>query len=177
MEIQQEIDNEITLDLYKIANAGPEITWSRVQPIGVNIVDHYDSFWNEIVKGSYAIFNATRKNHANFMVCGISVAAVLETMRNFNSANDTTSVGPHFIGSLGNIRCYVNPNYGADEFVLGFKGDTFMDAGYVYAPYLPITTIGLVGLADDFGMREGWATSYGKKVVNPRLYVKGRITA
>lgn len=35
-EITQEIDNEITLDLYRIANAGPEIMWSRTQPVGVN---------------------------------------------------------------------------------------------------------------------------------------------
>ena len=36
-EINQEIDNEITLDLYRIANAGPEIVWSRVQPVGVKV--------------------------------------------------------------------------------------------------------------------------------------------
>lgn len=174
-EIEQEIDNEITLDLYNVANAGPEITWSRVQPHGVNIVDHYDSFWNEIVKGSNAIYNATRKAHANFMVCGLNVDAVLKTMRNFDSANDTTSVGPHYIGSIGNIKCYVNPNYDADTFVLGYKGNNFLDAGYVYCPYMPILTTGMVTLADDFGSREGWATSYGKKVVNPRLYIKGRI--
>jgi hypothetical protein len=36
LEIEQEIDNEITLDLQRIANAGPEIQWSRVQPVGVN---------------------------------------------------------------------------------------------------------------------------------------------
>ncbi len=35
-EIQQEIDNEITSDLYRIANAGPEVVWSRIQPVGVN---------------------------------------------------------------------------------------------------------------------------------------------
>lgn len=35
-EIAQEIDNEITTDVLSIANAGPEISWSRVQPVGVN---------------------------------------------------------------------------------------------------------------------------------------------
>ena len=59
--------------------------------------------------------------------------------------------------------------------VLGYKGPNMLDAGYVYCPYLPITTTGMISLADDFGTREGWATIYGKKAINPRLYVKGRI--
>src|SRR5699024_3356291 len=81
-EIQQEIDNEITFDLYRIANAGPEIVWSRTQPPGVNMIDHYDSFFAEIVKGSNQIFSATRRAHANWMVCGLGVASVLQVMRN-----------------------------------------------------------------------------------------------
>lgn len=176
-EIEQEIDNEITLDLYRIANAGPEISWSRVMPVGVNVVDHYDSFWNEIVKGSNQIYKATRRARANFMVCGLDVDAVLKTMRNFVASEDLNAIGPHFIGTLGGqIKCYVNPNYGANEFVLGYKGPNMMDAGYVYAPYMPIMTTGMLTISDDFASREGWATMYGKKALNPRLYIKGRIT-
>ena len=92
------------------------------------------------------------------------------------SSEDFTAIGPHFIGTLGGqIKCYVNPNYGADDFVLGYKGPNMLDAGYVYCPYLPITTTGMISLADDFGTREGWVTITGKKVINPRLYVKGHI--
>lgn len=176
-EIQQEIDNEITLDLYRIANAGPQVSWSRIQPTGVNIVDHYDSFWNKIVEGSNQIFASTRKCHANFMICGLNVDAVLKCMRNFVASEDFTAIGPHFIGTLGGqIKCYVNPNFDADTFVLGYKGPNMLDAGYVYCPYLPITTTGMISLADDFGTRQGWACIYGKKAINPRLYVKGQIT-
>lgn len=174
-EIEQEIDNEITLDLYRIANAGPEIIWHRAQPTGVNIMDHYDSFYNKIVEGSNQIFAATRRAHANFMICGLNVSAVLKCMRNFTDSEDLTAIGPHFLGTLGSIKCYVNPNYGADEFVLGYKGSSLIDSGYVYAPYMPILTTGMVTLADDFAAREGWATQYGTRAINPRLYLKGRI--
>lgn len=134
-EIEQEIDNEITMDLYKIANAGPEVTWSRLQPVGVNIVDHYDSFWNKIVEGSNIIYGATRRARANFMICGLGVDAVVKCMRNFVPSEDLTAIGPHFIGTLGGqIKVYVNPNYDANTFVLGYKGPNMMDAGYVYAP-------------------------------------------
>lgn len=175
-EIQQEIDNEVMYDLLKIANAGPEVVWSRTQPPGVNMIDHYDTFFAEIVKGSNQIFQATRRAHANFMVCGIGVASVMQVMRNFDGAEDLTAIGPHFIGTLSNgIRCYVNPNFDENVFVLGYKGNTLIDAGYVYAPYMPIMTTGMITLADDFAAREGWATSYGTKAINPRLYVRGRI--
>lgn len=173
-EIQQEIDNEITFDLYKYANAGPEITWSRMQPNGVSQADHYDSFYAKIVEGSNQIFGATRRCRANWMVCGLNVASVLQVMRNFDASEDTTAIGPHFIGTIGQIRVYVNPNYDSNVFVLGYKGPNLMDAGYAYCPYMPITTTGMVTL-DDYQSREGWATTYGTKLINPRLYVKGRI--
>lgn len=174
-EITQEIDNEITKDLYRIANAGPEVTWSRIQQVGVSAADHYDSFWQKIVEGSNEIFNATRRSHANFMICGLGVDAVLKCMRNFDASEDLQAIGPHFVGTLGgSIKCYVNPFYDADTFVLGYKGNTLIDAGYAYCPYMPILTTGMVTL-DDFASREGWATMYGKKAINPRLYVKGRI--
>lgn len=174
-EIQQELDNEITFDLYKAANAGPEITWSRMQPTGVSQADHYDSFYAKIVEGSNQIFAATRRARANWMVCGLNVASVLQVMRNFDASEDTTAIGPHFIGTLGQIRCYVNPNYDPNTFVLGYKGPNMIDAGYVYAPYMPILTTGMITLADDFAAREGWATTYGTKLINNRLYVRGRI--
>lgn len=175
-EMQQEIDNEIMSDLYRIANAGPQVTWSRIQPVGVAISDHYDSFWNKIVEGSNEIFAATRRARANWMVCGLGVDAVVKCMRNFVASEDLSAIGPHFIGTLGGtLKVYVNPNFDPNVFVLGYKGPNLMDAGYVYAPYMPITTTGMVTLADDFASREGWATMYGKKAINPRLYVKGRI--
>lgn len=40
---------------------------------------------------------------------------------------------------------------------------------------MPVATTAIVTL-EDFASRQGWATQYGKKAVNPRLYVKGRIT-
>ena len=174
-EITQEIDREICADLYRIASAGPEVRWSRTAPTGVSVADHFDSFWTEIVKGSNEIFEATRRCRANFMVCGLNVDAVLKCMRGFDANEDMTAIGPHFIGTLGGvIKCYVNPNYEADTFVLGYKGPNMIDAGYVYAPYLPIATTQMVTL-EDFASRQGWATIYGKKAINPRLYVKGRI--
>ena len=41
---------------------------------------------------------------------------------------------------------------------------------------MPIVTTDLIML-DDFVGRRGWATSYAKKMVNNKLYIRGRIEA
>ena len=133
-EIGQEIDTEIMNDLYRAANSGPEIVWSRTQPAGVSQIDHYDSFYTELVRGSNQIFGATRRSRANWMVCGLGVLAVLKVMRNFDDAEDLTAIGPHFVGTIGGIRVFVNPWFDENVFVLGYKGPNMIDAGYVYAP-------------------------------------------
>ena len=39
-EIAHEIDMEIANDIFKMANAGKPITWSKTQSVGVNVLDH-----------------------------------------------------------------------------------------------------------------------------------------
>lgn len=174
-EISHEIDIEICRDLLKMADGGADLAWSKTQPVGVNNIDHYDSFYTTLEEGAYAIFQATRKVRPNFLVVGTSVAAVIKVMRQFTPSG-TVEVGPHFIGTLGDFRVYVNPDYDPMEFVMGYKGASFMDAGYFYCPYMPIISTDLVMLAD-FAGQKGWATMYAKKMVNNKMYLKGRITA
>ena len=45
----------------------------------------------------------------------------------------------------------------------------------VYAPYMPVMTTQMLML-DDFVGRQGWATMYGKKMLNNFMYVPGTIT-
>lgn len=173
-EIAHEIDNELTLDLYNFADAGTPITWSRTITTGIPVMDHYDSFNAKLIEGSNAIFGATRKVKANFMICGLGVANVIELMRKFE-ASGITAVGPHLLGKLGNINVYVNPDYPADEFILGYKGQNMLDAGAFYCPYMPVSSTDLIMDANFRGQR-GWATMYGKKFVNSKMYIRGAIT-
>ena len=92
------------------------------------------------------------------------------------SAGNANAVGPHFAGTLdGKWKIYVDPFMGENEFLLGYKGANLIDAGMVYAPYLPFFATETVML-EDFGGRRGFASSYGKKMVNSGLYTKGLIT-
>jgi len=175
-EIAHEIDIEICNDLYRHANAGNELVWSKTQPKGVNLIDHYDSFVVKLDEGSAAIRQATRRVEANFVILGTSAAVVAKSCRQFTPSGVTGAVGPYFLGTIGNYKLYVNPEYDPNAFVLGFKGDNLLNAGYVYAPYMPILTTDLVQLEDMAG-RKGWATMYAKAILNDKMYIKGRITA
>lgn len=174
-EISHEIDTEIVMDLYNQANAGGEIVWSKTAPVGVNLLDHYDSFFAKLTEGANAIFGATQRYNPNFICCGINVASVIQVMRNFDGAGAGNGVGPHLIGNLGGAyKVYVVPAMNPDTFVMGFKGNNFLETGYVYAPYMPILSTDILTLANMQG-QQGYATSYGKKMVNSKLYIKGRI--
>lgn len=173
-EIAHEIDMELANDIFKMANAGSPITWSKTQPVGVNNIDHYDSFYTKLVEGANKIFGATRKVQPNFMVCGLEVASVVQVMRNFTPSG-VQAIGPHYLGTLGQFKVFVSPDYAANQFVLGYKGGSFMDAGMFYCPYMPIVSTDLL-MTDDFAGRKGWAIMYAKKMVNNKMYLKGYIT-
>ena len=129
-EIAHEIDTEIVSKLVAGASAGPELTWSKIPPHGVSVVDHYDSFWVRLTEGAKIIFAATQRVQPNFIVCGTNVSAVIECMRNFDGTGATDAVGPHFFGTLGGrYKCYVVPLLDPDVFVLGYKGTNFLETG------------------------------------------------
>jgi hypothetical protein len=175
-EISHEIDIEICNDLLAGAGAGAALTWSKAVPIGVSKMDHYDSFAITVEEGNAKIHQATRRVTGNFIVCGTQAAVVIKANRQFVSANPSDVTGPYFAGTLNGMKVFVNPEYDAYAFLIGYKGDNLLNAGYVYAPYMPILTTDLVQLEDMAG-RKGWATMYGKLMLNDKFYIAGRITA
>ena len=54
-------------------------------------------------------------------------------------------------------------SYGISE-ILGYKGNTFMENGLIYAPYIPIT------IEEEFRPRQGIASRYARKIVNNNFY-------
>jgi hypothetical protein len=179
-EIKHEIDGEILFDLRNQAQAqnfaAQSLTFnSQSVPTGVSLKDYYEGFYNTFIVASNAIFAATKRASATFLVVGTGAANVVESLSNFRSASQLNPVGPYLTGYLNNqIPVYKNPYFNSSDYVVGYKGAGLFDAGYVYAPYMPVMTTSLVML-DDFVGRRGFATSYGKKMVNPNLYALGAI--
>ena len=105
------------------------IRGNRERPIGLSLRDHYESFNTVIIEGSNRIFGATKRANATFIIVGLDVATVIESMDNFVSAGVTNVIGPHVCGTLRGLKVIKNPYYPPRSYVLGFKGMTLFDAG------------------------------------------------
>lgn len=119
------------------------------------------------------IKQATRRVRPNYIIAGTKVTAIIRTMRQF-TATGTVLPGSQEIGTLGDFRVFSCPDLPADQFVMGWKGTGFLEAGYVYAPYMPILPTDLI-VDDTFTGKRGWAAYYGKAKLNPLVYVRGRV--
>ena len=178
-EIKHEIDGELMAELYKQAGL-TGYNWSAQLPAGaaISYLEYKNTIIDMFTQMSNDIFSATRRVGANFIVAGTNVCNIIETLPDFEAEFLGTKVinGPHFVGTLcKRWKVYKNPYYGANNFVMGYKGDSYLDAGYVYAPYMPLYATP-THVEDDFIFRKGLATSYGQVMLNDKLYAKGSIS-
>jgi hypothetical protein len=179
----QTLKNETDAELIMIAyqQAGNTISWNNTwnnASTPISKKEYYEDFIDCIVRASSAIKQKTKRVAANWIVVGKQASDILTFIGapRFVASGDTTTVGPHFLGTLdGKWKVYDDPFLPDTDFLLGYKGTNLMDAGLIYAPYLLFFATETVMLEDFLG-RRGFATTYGKKMVNADMYVKGRIT-
>lgn len=180
-ELRFEIDRNIIKDVNNFAQA-TAVTWPLAPGAGLSYTEHKLSFIDILIRASNNIFQLVRRGQPNWMVMGLEVSSVVESLPGFQASDAMQSPnGVIFAGTLANRwRCYKDP-YNIDgtasqkNFLVGYKGSTFLDAGYVYSPYIPFYTTPTVVL-DDFIARKGMATQWGKKKINGRFYCKGTVT-
>ena len=192
-QIALEIDREILEDLVKGATAG-KYYWSRAagrfvnrltgQEIGAatatpdftgTVSEWYETLVETINDVSAQIHRKTLRGGANFLVCGPEVANVLEFTAGFR-ANitadaDMGTVGAVKVGALSKKwDVYVDPYFPRNVILVGRKGGSFLESGYVYAPYVPLQVTPTIFGTEDFVPRKGVMTRYGKKMVRPDMY-------
>jgi hypothetical protein len=104
---------------------------------------------------------------------------VLESLPQFKADTDglraSSATGARKIGMLQNRWLIIeDPFFPSDKWLTGYKGESFLDAGYVYAPYIPMTTTQTVYL-DDFMGRKGAMTQFGVKSINNLMFATGQV--
>lgn len=174
-EIRAEIDGEILNDL---GNSGTtmSVSFNEPVPFGINKHDHYESFYQTLIVGANKVYQKTRRITPNIVIVGEKAANIIETMDKFKAASSLNTAGPHIMGTLNNRFMIVkNPYYPANKFTIVYRGDVTLDTGYVYAPYMPITATQFILDSSFFGT-QGYATSYGKKLVASEFFCNGLIT-
>ena len=121
------------------------------------------------------IYRTTHRGPGNWILCAPVVASLLESSSKLTGGIDRSDAPTHitknsiaYVGKfMGRYDMYVDPLYPEDEILMGYKGDGPMDAGYVYAPYIPLQALPKVVDPETFQPRKGLITRYGKAAITP----------
>ena len=189
-QIALEIDQEILEDLVVGAKAGVRY-WSRhpgqflvrdtgavsavTQDFTGNVSEWYETLVETINDVSAQIHRKTLRGAANFVVCAPEVANILEFTAGFRANvtadSDRGDIGSVKVGSLSKkFDVIVDPYFPRNLLLVGRRGSSFLESGYVYAPYVPLQTTPTIFGTEDFVPRKGVMTRYAKKMVRPDMY-------
>jgi len=86
----------------------------------------------------------------------------------------TPPTGPHKIGELDGRVVIQNPFMTKDYYTMGFKGDNYLMAGFIYAPYIPLFATPTL-ITNDLVSQKGFLSSAGFKVINAGMFCRGLI--
>ena len=140
-----------------------------------HVGDIYSNLLAVINFASQDIYTTTQRGAGNWMICAPIVATLLETAAKLNggieSSDGPTNFGPGTIQYrgkfMGRYDLYVDPLYPEGEILMGYKGGSPMDGGFIYAPYIPFQALPTITDPESFQPRKGILTRYGKVAVAP----------
>jgi hypothetical protein len=184
-QVAAEIDREILRDLRKGAAWNLRWDYNGWKRLGANAVPYTQKDWNQtlitaINQISAQIHKSTLRGGANWIVVSSEISAIFDDLEYFHVSNaapdqDQYNMGIERVGTLaGRYQVYRDPYFPANQVLLGHKGTSLLDTGYIYAPYVPLQLTPTMYNPFNFTPIKGIMTRYAKKMVNNRFY--GRIT-
>ena len=192
-QIALEIDRELLNELVQGASAA-SLHWSRRPGQFLNresglaitsatappdftgtVSEWYETLIETVNDVSAQIHRKTLRGGANFLVCSPEVANILEFTSGFRASvtADTPkgSAGAVKVGQVSKkFDIYVDPYFLRNVILVGRKGGSFLESGFVYAPYVPLQVTPTIFGTEDFVPRKGVMTRYAKKMVRPDMY-------
>lgn len=192
-EIQLNLDRLIIDDLLAGATAG-NVNWDSTVPSGMLERDHAETLVHAISEASTLIFKK-RLRHANFIVMSPDNATYLDKINRYRAlgwggdgnpgygtnsgATPTITIasGPHVFGTLSNRwTVIVDPLFANDKILVGYKGDNWLETGYVFAPYAAFTTQTFIDPNTMIPVK-GLMTRAAKYLVSGDFYATVTVTA
>ena len=185
-QIAAEIDREILRDLRKAApwQARWDVNgWRRMAAFSTNYTqkDWNQELFTKINQISAQIHKATLRGGANFIVVSSEISALFDNLEYFHvsdasAESDQYNMGIEKIGSLnGRYQVYRDPYSPHWSIIIGHKGKSLLDTGYIYAPYVPMQLTPTMYNPFNFAPVKGIMTRYAKKMVNNRYYGHVRV--
>ena len=139
----------------------------------------YETLMETIIDIANEIHRKTLRGSANFVVVGPDVATIIESSVFYKPSYSIDGdgqvggmvIGADKIGTLSNrFTVYKDPYFPRNKVLVGYKGGSYLETGYVYAPYVPLIVTPTIFAPEDFTPRKGVMTRYGKKMVRSDFY-------
>ena len=183
-QIAAEVDREILRDLRKGAAWTAKWDYNEWKYGGANgatLQGYTQKDWNQtlvtkINQISAQIHKTTLRGGANWIIVSSEVSAVFDDLEYFHVSNanpeqDQYNMGIEKVGTLaGRYQVYRDPYFPANKILIGHKGKSLLDAGYIYAPYVPLQLTPTMYNPFNFTPIKGIMTRYAKKMVNNRYF-------
>lgn len=153
-------------------------TFDATVGVGQEWVWRIHQFKKDISKASANIFAKTLRATGNVIVGGINVTSLIEQLPEFKPATGIGTrppAGPYVMGTLGSRMVICNPFFSANQYIVLFRGDNYLFAGMIYAPYVPLYATDPVTLAD-LSTQRGFMSQAAVKVINPGMFCAGAIS-
>jgi hypothetical protein len=192
-QIALDIDREI-LNQLLVGGTGATMYWSRKPGDFVNkltgasvaggsftgtVREWYETLVETCIDVANTIHRKTLRGAANFMVISPDIATMFEATvlykptLSLDPKETQFSLGIEKVGSLNNrFVVYKDPYFPRNMILVGYKGGSFLETGFVYAPYVPLIVTPTIFAPDDFTPRKGVMTRYAKKMVRSDFYGK-----
>jgi len=177
MELINEINREVVRTLISVAKPGaqfattPGILDVNADTDGRWSAEKFKGMMYAIERDANAIAYETRAGKGNFIITSSNVASalamagVLDYAPAINNNLEVDVTGTTYAGNMGRYKVYVDPFLATDGYVIGYKGSNAWDAGFYYAPYIPLQLVRATSV-DSFTPALGFKTRYGM-VANP----------
>ena len=185
-QVAAEIDREILRDLRKAAAWQLRWDYNGWRKASSAASPYTQKEWNQTLitrvnQTSAQIHKSTLRGGANFIVVSSELSAIFDDLEYFhvsdaNPEQDQYNMGIERIGTLsGRYQVYRDPYAPAYSMIIGHKGKSLLDTGYIYAPYVPLQLTPTMYNPFNFAPVKGIMTRYAKKVVNNRFYGSIRV--
>ena len=183
-QIAAEVDREILRDLRKGAAWTAKWDyneWKYGGAAGATLQGYTQKDWNQTLitkvnQISAQIHKTTLRGGANWIVISSEISAVFDDLEYFHVSNagpeqDSYNMGIEKVGTLaGRYQVFRDPYFPAGKILIGHKGKSLLDAGYIYAPYVPLQLTPTMYNPFNFTPIKGIMTRYAKKMVNNRYF-------
>ena len=180
-QVAAEIDREILRDLR--SGAAWQLRWdyNGWRKASTAASPYTQKDWNQTLitrvnQTSAQIHKSTLRGGANIIVVSSEISAIFDDLEYFhvsdaNPEQDQYNMGIERIGTLsGRYQVYRDPYAPAYSIIIGHKGKSLLDTGYIYAPYVPLQLTPTMYNPFNFAPVKGIMTRYAKKMVNNRFY-------